>query len=140
MKKNLNIIKINGIRGLIVAGMVVCCLATGFILFPAFVAMHIWNFAAPYANLPLIGLVQGALLWAILVVSYFTFRKNKMIVCVRTPQGLSEEELKEVFADMKKQAQMDPVLQAMLKAREAELKIQKTEETEPQVNSDGGNL
>ncbi len=56
MKKNLNIIKINGLRGLIIAIMVVCCLATGFIAFPGYVAMHIWNFSAPFFNLPQIGL------------------------------------------------------------------------------------
>ena len=36
---------------------------------------------------------------------------------------LSEEELKKVFADIKEQAKDDPILQSMIKAREAELKI-----------------
>lgn len=127
MKKNLNVIKINGLRGLFMAAFVVTCLAAGFIAFPGYVAMHIWNCAAAYFELPRIALLQGILLWGILVVAYFTFRKNKLVICVKTPQGLTEEELKEVFADMKRQSQVDPVLQAMLKAREAELKIQKTE-------------
>lgn len=130
MKKNLNIIKINGLRGILFAGMVVSCLAAGFIAFPGYVAMHVWNFAAAAFNIPQIGMLQGVLLWGIIVASYFTFRKNKVVVCIKTPQGLSEEELKEVFADMKKQSKEDPILQAMLKAREGELKIQKTEDTE----------
>lgn len=137
MKKNLNIIKINGLRGLLFAGMVVCCLFAGFIVFPGFVAMHVWNFAAASFEIPAIGLLQGVLLWGIIVASYLTFRKNKMVICIKTPQGLSEEELKEVFADMKKQSQEDPILQSMLKAREAELKIQKQDEAESTVNSDG---
>lgn len=127
MKKNLNIIKINGLRGLFIAGMVVCCLIAGFIIFPGYIAMHLWNIAASNFSFPTIGLLQGALLWGIIIVSYFTFKKNKFLVCIKTPQGLSEEELKEVFANMKKQAETDPVLQAMLKAREAELKIQKAD-------------
>ncbi|MCM1003971.1 MAG: hypothetical protein NC408_06475 [Candidatus Gastranaerophilales bacterium] len=130
MKKNLNIIKINGLRGILFAGMVISCLAAGFIAFPGYVAMHVWNYAAIALNVPQIGLLQGVLLWGIIVASYFTFRKNKVVVCIKTPQGLSEEELKEVFADMKKQSKEDPILQAMLKAREAELKIQKHDETE----------
>lgn len=134
MKKNLNIIKINGLRGLFIALMVVCCLAAGFIGFPGYVAMHIWNFSAPFFSLPQIGLIQGILLWGIIVAAYFTFRKNKMVVCIKTPQGLSEEELKEVFADMKKQAKTDPVLQAMLKAREAELNIQKQDENKSETS------
>lgn len=142
MKKNLNIIKISGLRGLIIAGLVICCLAAGFIVFPGYVAMHIWNyFVSNFAQtVPVIGLFQGVLLWGILVASYFVFRKNKLVVCIKTPQGLSEEELKEVFADMKRQSKEDPILQSMLKAREAELKIQKPDDTESNVNSDSGKI
>ena len=114
MKKNLNVIQIKGIRGLIIAGLVVCCLAAGFIAFPGWVGMHIWNFiSAQVESMPAIGLFQGILLWGIIIAAYFTFRKEKVVVCMKTPQGLSEEELKAVFADVKKQAQEDPILQAM---------------------------
>ena len=124
MKKNLNIIQIRGIRGLIIVGLIICCLAAGFIVFLGWAAMSIWNFTVKfYPQIPSIGLFQGILLWGIAVASYFTFRKEKLVVCMRTPQGLNEDELKAVFADIKKQAQDDKILQAMLKAREAELKI-----------------
>lgn len=136
MKKNLNVIRINGIRGLAIALMVVTCLAAGFIVFPGWVWMHLWNFAAPYLMVPAIGLFQGVLLWGIIIGVYLTFRKNKLIICFKTPQGLNEEELKAVFADIKKQSQEDPVLKAMLKAREAELKCQQEKETENSVKSE----
>ncbi len=128
MKKNLNVIQIKGIRGLILVGLIICCLAAGFIVFPGWVAMNIWNLGSGYAEaIPSIGLIQGILLWGILVAAYFTFRKERLVVCMKTPQGLSEEELKAVFADIKKQAQDDKFLQAMLKAREAELKLKESE-------------
>jgi hypothetical protein len=131
MKKNLNVIQIKGIRGLIIAGLVVCCLAAGFIAFPGWVGMHAWNFiASNIENLPAIGLFQGVLLWGIIIASYFTFRKEKVVVCLKSPQGLNEEELKAVFADMKKQSLEDPILQAMMKAREAELKYKAQQEME----------
>ena len=41
---------------------------------------------------------------------------------------MSEDELKAVFEDVKKQSKEDPILQAMLKAREAELKYKAQEE------------
>ena len=124
MKKNLNVIQINGIRGLIMAGFIVICLAAGFIGFPGWVCMHLWNFVASYTiQIPTIGILQGLLLWGIMVAAYFTFRKQKLVVCMKAPQGLSDEELKTVFADIKKQAQDDTILQAMIKAREAELKL-----------------
>ena len=133
MKKNLNIIQIKGIKGLIFAGFVVTCLAAGFIAFPGWVCMQLWNVVASYTTtIPAIGILQGLLLWGILVVSYFVLRKERVVVCVKSPQGLSEEELKMVLADMKKQAQEDPMFQALMKAREAELKYKITSETELQ--------
>ena len=59
---------------------------------------------------------------------------------MKSPQGLSEEELRSVFANVKRQSLEDPILQAMLKAREAELKYKAQEkqqnEQESVVNSD----
>ena len=131
MKKNINVIQIKGIRGLILAGFVVCCLAAGFIVFPGWVGMQAWNLVSTNTGaMPAIGLVQGVLLWGILAVSYFIFRKEKVVVCMKTPQGLSEDELKAVFADIKKQSLEDPILQAMMKAREAEMKYKAQQELE----------
>ena len=124
MKKNLNVIQIKGVKGLIMLVMVGCCLVAGFIVFPGWVAMNIWNVLASLVNnAPSIGIIQGVLLWGIIVASYFTFRKERVVVCMKTPQGLNEEELKAVFADIKKQTQDDKIIQAMLKARETELKL-----------------
>lgn len=129
MKKNLNVIQIKGIKGLIMLVMVGCCLVAGFIVFPGWVAMNTWNVLASLVNnAPSIGIIQGILLWGIIVASYFTFRKERVVVCMKTPQGLNEEELKAVFADIKKQTQDDKIIQAMLKARETELKLNEKEE------------
>ena len=129
MKKNLNVIQIKGVKGLIMLVMVGCCLVAGFIVFPGWVAMNIWNVLASFVNnAPSIGIIHGVLLWGIIVASYFTFRKERVVVCMKTPQGLNEEELKAVFADIKKQTQDDKIIQAMLKARETELKLNEKEE------------
>ena len=131
MKKNLNVIQIKGVKGLIMAGFVVSCLVAGFGVFPGWVCMHLWNFLTQCFNiLPTIGLVQGVLLWGIIAILYFLLRKEKVVVCMKSPQGLSEEELKAVFSDMKKQSLEDPILQAMMKAREAELKYKAQKEDE----------
>ena len=136
MKKNFNVIQIRGIKGLIIAIGVGICLAAGFILFPGYVCMYGWNFIAKYAeNMPAIGIIQGLLLWGIIVASYFILKKDKVVVCFKSPEGLSEEELKAVFEDVKKQANEDPVLKAMLKARETELKL-KTSETQTSNQED----
>lgn len=129
MKKNLNVIQIKGVRGLLMLLFVGSCLFAGFAVFPGWVAMHLWNYMANYGGgVPSIGLLQGILLWGIIVAAYFTFRKERIVVCVKSPQGLDEEELKAVFANLKKQAGEDKIIQSMIKAREAELKIKDAEQ------------
>ena len=124
MKHNMNVIEIRGIRGLIITGGIICCLAVGFIGFPGWVFMHIWNYFSSFAvSVPSIGIIQGILLWGIVIASYFALRKEPLIVCLKTPKGLSEDEINSVFADLKESTKQDIVLQSMLKAREAELKL-----------------
>ena len=124
MKKNLNIIQIKGTKGILAACGFVCCLIAGFGYFPGWVCMQVWNFISKYIEqMPAIGILQGILLWGIIAASYFLFRKEKLVVCMRSSEGLSEEELKEVFADLKKQAANDTLIQSMIRARETELKI-----------------
>lgn len=137
MKHNMNVIEIRGIRGIIITGCAICCLAVGFIGFPGWVMMHVWNFISSYApSMPSIGIIQGILLWGIVVASYLAFKKNPLIVCVKTPQGLSEEELKSVFADLKESTKQDIILQSMLKAREAELKYKAEQEKESEEDKE----
>lgn len=140
MKKNLNIIQIKGTRGIIMAAGIVSCLVAGFVAFPGWVSMSLWNLvAAQINNLPSIGLIQGILLWAIIVAAYFTFRKEKVVVCLKSQEGLSEEELKSVFSELKTQSQTDPILQAMMKAREAELKYKAQQELEKKESEQTSN-
>ena len=99
MKKDFNVIQIKGTKGILMLIATGCCLFAGFAVFPGWVAMQIWNFVASYAgNVPLIGLFQGVLLWGILVAAYFTFRKERVVICLKDPRGLSEEELISVFS------------------------------------------
>lgn len=130
MKKDFNIIQIKGIKGIIYVGFIVCCLIAGFGWFPGWVCMKIWNLTSVHVEqLPAIGIVQGILLWGIIAASYFTFRKEKVVVCMKSSEGLNEDELKSIFADIKKQAKNEEFLKNMIKARNAELKIKNLSES-----------
>ena len=130
MKKNFNIIQIKGFRGILYIAFVGCCLAAGFGWFPGWLCMKIWNFATQYfTQIPSIGIVQGLLLWAIIAAAYFTFRKEKLVVCMKTSDCLSEEELKSVFEELKQQTKSEMFLKNMIKAKEAELKIKNLSES-----------
>jgi hypothetical protein len=124
MKKGLNIIQIKGFRGILLIALIGCCLVAGFVWFPSWCCVKLWNLCAGFIDrLPAIGIIQGILLWGILIASYFTFRKEKVVVCMRAEEGLNEEELKEVFSNIKQQAYDDKLLANMIKARIAELRI-----------------
>ena len=138
MKKNLNVIQIKGTRGILLIIGFACCLAAGFIYFPGWVAMHLWNLISSYVEqLPSIGILQGILLWGIAAASYFIFRKEKLVVCMRASDGLDEEELKKVFADIREKAENDTLIQSMIKARQAELRIKNLQdENIPKANAE----
>ena len=141
MKKNLNVIKIKGFKGLIMAGFVACCLFAGFAVFPGWLAMQAWDFAsARLENVPAIGLFQGVLLWGIIAASYFIFRKDKVVVCMSSQEGFSEDEMKAIFKDIKKQSQDDLILQSMLKAREAELSYKVQQELDNKETTQEDNV
>ncbi len=138
MKKGLNVIQIKGVSGIIYIAFIGCCLVAGFGWFPAWSCMKLWNVLAHYVEqIPSIGIFQGFLLWGIIAGSYFTFRKEKLVVCMRAEEGLTEDELREVFANMKAQAINDKILKNMFKAQKAEFKIKNLSQSNiPGVNID----
>lgn len=125
MKKNFNVIQINGFRGLVTALGVVTCLAAGFIVFPGIVMKSIWNVISSYTGVvPQIAMLQGVLLWAIMVIGYLTFRKNKMMIEFKSANDLSHDEMNEVMQRIRLQKQADIISKAMMEAKK-ELEAQK---------------
>lgn len=102
MKRNLRIIQIKGFRGILLALFIISCLIAGFIAFPAFLAMNIWNYlAAETGSFHLINFYQGVLLWAIIVFSIFILKKRKFIVSFSSKQELTEDEVKNIVSRIK---------------------------------------
>ncbi len=115
MKRNTRIIQISGIRGLLMVIFVATCLAAGFIGFPAIVAMKAWNFAAQYVSIPLISEWQGLLLWTIVAISGFIINdRKKFLVAFKTPDRLSEKEMKTLLERMKIQSQTQQAINSMI--------------------------
>lgn len=139
MKKKLNVIQINGFRGIVMAMGIVACLAAGFIAFPGIVMKTIWNFISSQTRLvPEIATIQGVLLWGIVVVSYITFKKNPFVVEFKTANDLSRDEMDEVMQRIRLERQADILTKAMLRAKELETmenKELKQEENEVKENS-----
>ena len=118
MKRNFNVIQINGFRGLLMAGGIVACLIAGFIVFPAFVMKSIWNVISAYSGaVPCISMLQGVLLWGITVVACLTFKKKGMFVEFKSTNDLSQAEMEEVMQRIRIQRQMDIMTKAMMNAK-----------------------
>ncbi len=102
MKKNIRVVQINGFRGLFLAIFIVSCLFAGFIAFPAFLSMHLWNFlAVKTGSMPNINLIEGILLWGIIALTFIIINKRKFIVSFNSQQELTEDELKTVMNKIK---------------------------------------
>ena len=114
MKRNAKIIQISGIKGLITALFVVTCLAAGFVAFPGFVAMNIWNHFAG-SSMPEINLYQGILLWAIVALVYFIANKQSFSVSFESPKELNEEEMNVLMERIRMQSQAKMLNQMMIK-------------------------
>ena len=126
MRRNARIIQINGFRGLLTALFIITCLAAGFIAFPGFVAMNLWNNFAG-SNVPQINLYQGILLWAIIFLTYFIATKQRVAVSFATPKELNEEELKTLMERVKMQSQARMINKMILKNIEENEKISQTQ-------------
>lgn len=81
MKNKCTVIHIDGLRGMLILGFIIMCSIAGFIIFPAWLCQHGWNFVAAFVDgMPLMELKHGALLWLIIaLISYVTlFGKLKV--------------------------------------------------------------
>lgn len=106
MNKHGRVIEIRGFRGLLTALFVVCCLVTGFTVFPGFIAMHIWNLFTPYVtDMPQMQLIHGVMLWAICFLIWFAFYGKIPSLHFGCNKPMDEEEIRQ-FVEKIQQEQM----------------------------------
>ena len=67
----MKVVQINGIKGLITALFIGVCLFAGFVIFPGYVAMTLWNkYLVANLMFPALNLIQGVLLWGIAAITF----------------------------------------------------------------------
>lgn|SRR5574344_2711081 len=100
MNKKVNIIKINGFKGVLTAVFIIGCLIAGFLIFPGWICMHIWNFIASYfTQMPLMNLIHGSMLWCIFALSFYAINKGNFAISfgTSTPVVNNDERIKEIL-------------------------------------------
>ena len=136
MKKGPKIIQISGIRGLCFAAFVIVCLGAGFIIFPAKVAMHLWNYAATtYLTVPTINLWQGLLLWAFAALSIYLVNNKKNIISFHQPMELNDTEMQILMQRIKLQKEAQKLNRMIIKTEE-----KKTEEETKNNQTSSNNI
>ena len=132
MKKNAKIIEIKGLRGIVMVLFVAVCLCAGFVVFPAKVAVYLWNrLAFNYFALPLISLWQGMLLWAAVALSVYIFNSRNRMLSFKTTAQLSDAEMKMLMDRIKIQAEARRLNSLLMKE-----KIEKQDEKDKIENKD----
>ena len=129
MKRNAKIIQISGFRGILTAIFVVVCLAAGFIVFPGYIAMYIWNYFAD--TLPQINIVQGILLWAMVAMLCYIANRQRFAISFETPKELTEEEMDALMQRVRMQSQakmLNNIITKSIKELEKEELEQKNSE------------
>lgn len=124
MRNRLNVIQINGVKGIIFLVFAVICLFVGFIVFPGMMVKYAWNMAAQMTSVvPVIGAFQGVLLWGIVVVSYFTFKKKGFFVELKSAEDLSKAEMDAVMSKIRAERQADIISKSVMRARAHDAQI-----------------
>lgn len=107
MKKKFNIVKLSGLKGLLLFAFVGACLLTGFLVFPGWVAMNLWNILANFvsaysAQIPQMNLIHGVILWCIIALSIYAVNKGNVCVSFKSVSP-SEEKMRKLIAEETKE-------------------------------------
>ena len=129
MKKNARVIEISGITGLLFLLFTIICLFVGFVVFPGYVSMTMWNkLVAPY-GLPVIRLYQGMLLWVIIALGIYLSNGGKSPIAFKSAAQLNEREIVDLMSRINEKAKQNKK-QIMVIDKNNEVKTLETFEKE----------
>ena len=135
MRRNARVIQISGFRGILLGLFVASCLGAGFIGFPAFVAMKLWNFTSHYFAIPTIGYLQGLMLWAIVALSIFLINDRKRFLSTFTlPNQVPDEEMQKIMEKIRMQTNAQIINSMILKSQELNKNTEEKQEKKDEEN------
>ena len=107
MRKNIKIVEINGLRGIFLIAYAVVCAAAGFILFPAWAIMSVWNWFGTYIyHLPHMNLIHGFMLYAIFVLIGFATKSCSNSLSI-TSANLTKSHIAALMDDIDEENRKD---------------------------------
>lgn len=111
MKNRYTVIQINGLRGLLLILFLAGCAVSGFIFFPAWCCMKIWNALTGYVSgMPLMEIKHGIMLWLIIALSSYASLSNKLKFGMVSKSEFVDNALNPLKNDVKPEAADAPVV------------------------------
>ena len=103
MNRRFNVIQLSGLKGIFFVFFGLGCAAAGFLIFPGWVCMHIWNFIMSYiADMPSMTLLHGIILWCIIALVTFQLIKKDFGISFKSVSP-AEERLKRIIEAKRKE-------------------------------------
>ena len=100
MNRKIKVVEINGFKGMLVIAYAVICAVAGFVVFPAWMLMSLWNMLGTYVyHLPHMSLIHGFMLYAIFVLLYFATTSHKTCFGI-TSKTLSKSHISAMMKDI----------------------------------------
>jgi len=109
-----DIIKTYGFHWVLLGLFVVVCVVAGFIVFPAIVLAHMWNYMVYVTKiLHTINIFQGILLWGIIAITLYITTKEKFRTSYSEGKRITKNEVRHII----KEARSKGIPLKMLKSR-----------------------
>ena len=100
MNKKFNVIKLSGFKGLLLILFLGACLLTGFLVFPGWICMQIWNYASSFiTDAPVMQLTHGVILWCIIALSFYALNKGNLSISLNSVHSPSEERIRKILSE-----------------------------------------
>lgn len=100
----MKIIKINGIGGICLFVFCACCLVTGFVLFPGWLCMVIWNKIFSYfPQVTQMNIAEGIILWAIIALSLYVLNAKKSLLNFVNTEKVQVMDIRQFIDNLEKE-------------------------------------
>ena len=121
MNRRFNIIQLSGLKGIFFIVFLIGCAAAGFLVFPGWVCMHIWNYAmSHFVDMPVMTLLHGIILWCIIALVTFQLNKKDFGIAFKTVESPEDRLRKIIESKIKKEEQLKIKELAELKEKDKE--------------------
>ena len=107
MNRRFNVIQLSGLKGIFFILFIIGCAAAGFLIFPGWVCMHIWNYAMSFfVDMPAMTMLHGIILWCIIALITFQLNKKDFGISFKKVETPEERLRKIIEAKIKKEEQL----------------------------------